>query len=68
MIPLVKHHNHNFEYLVDRKNSILSKLDLIRQNIGALTIIALMLATVLGPIGEEFISRLMRKNDKLFFQ
>ena len=37
---------------------------MIRQKNGAFSIIAPLLETVLGSIGEEFISRIMRKNDQ----
>ena len=64
LLPLFRHHNHHFDYLVDRKKSTQSKRHLILQKGGALPIIAPLLATVLGSIGEEFISRLLRKNDQ----
>ena len=64
LIPLFRHHNHHFDFLVDRRKSIPSKRHLILQKGGALPIIALLLATILGSIGGEFISRLMRKNDQ----
>ena len=64
MIPLCRHHNHHFDYLVDRRKSIPSKRHLILQKGGAFPIIAPLLATVLGSIGGEFISKHMRKNDK----
>ena len=64
LLPLFRHHNHHFDYLVDRTKSIPSKRHLILQKGGALPIIAPPLATVLGSIGGEFISRLMRKNDQ----
>ena len=49
--PLFRHHNHHFDYLVDRKKSIPSKRHLIPQKGGALLINAPLLATVLGSIG-----------------
>ena len=64
LIPLFRHHNHHIDYLVDRKTSIPSKRHLILQKGSALPIIAPLLATVLGSIGGEFISRLMRKNNE----
>ena len=64
LLPLFRHHNHHFDYLVDSRKSIPSKRHLILQKGGALPIIAPLLATVLGSIGEEFISRLVRKNDQ----
>ena len=63
LIPLFRRHIKHFDYLVDRKKSYLSKRHLILQKGGALPIIASLLATVLGSIGKEFISRLMRKNN-----
>ena len=63
LIPLFMHHNHHFDYLVDRRKSIPSKRHLILQKNGAFPIIAPLLATVLGSIGGKFISRLMRKNE-----
>ena len=64
LIPLFRHHNHHFDYLVDRIKSIPSKRHLILQKGGALPIIAPLWATVLSSIGGEFISRLMRKNNE----
>ena len=63
LIPLFRHNNHHFDYIVDRRTSIPSKQHLILQKGGARPIIAQKLATVLGSIGEKFISKLMRKND-----
>ena len=63
LIFLFRHQNHNFDYLVDRRTSIPSKRHLIFQKGGALPMIAPLLATVLGSIGKECISKLMRKND-----
>ena len=64
LIPLFRHYHYNFDYLVDPRKSIPSNRHLILQKGGALIIIAPLLATVLGSIGGEFISRLMRKNDQ----
>ena len=64
LLRLFRHHNHHFDYLVDRRKSIPSKRHLIFQKGGALHIIAPLLAKVLGLIGGEFISRLLRKNDQ----
>ena len=64
LIPLLRHHNHHFDYLVDSKKSIPSKRHLILQKGGALPIIASLLATVFGSIGGKFISRLMRENNE----
>ena len=56
LIPFVRRHNHHFDYLVDRRKSILFKRHLILQNnYAVLFIIAPLLATVLGSIGGEFI-------------
>ena len=60
--PLFRHHNHHFDFLIDRRRPIASKRRLILQKGGALPIIVLFLATVLGSIGGEFISRLFYKN------
>ena len=64
LILLFRPHNKHFDYLDDRKKSISSKQYLIHQKCGALPIVSPLLATVLGSINEEFISRLMRKNDE----
>ena len=64
LLHLFRHDNHHFDYLVDRRYSISSKRHLILQKGGALPIIAPLLATVLGSIGGEFISMLLRKNDQ----
>ena len=63
LVPLFRHHNYHFDYLVDRKTSIPSKRHLILQKGGAHPIIAPLLATVFGSISGEFISRLFRKNN-----
>ena len=63
LIPLFIGHNNHFDYLVDRKTSIPSKRHLILQKGNALPIIVPLLATVLGSIGGEFISKLMSKNN-----
>ena len=57
LIPLFQRHKHNFEYLVNRRKSIPSKRLLILQKGDALPIFVVLLATVLGSLGEEFISR-----------
>ena len=64
LIPLFRHHNHHFDWLCDRRQSIPSKRHLILQKSGALPIIVPLLATVLGSIGGEFISRLLHRNYK----
>ena len=63
LIPFFRHHNHHFDWLCDRRQSIPSKRHLIPQKGGALPIIVLLLATVLGSIGRKFISRLLHRND-----
>ena len=63
LIPLFRQNNHHFDWLCDRRKSIPSKPHLIFQKGGALPIIVPLLATVLGSIGREFISRLLHKND-----
>ena len=63
LIPLFQRHKHNFDYLVNRRKSIPSKRHLILQNSGALPIVVPLLATVLGSLGGEFISRVLRNND-----
>ena len=64
LLPLFRHYNHYFDYLVDRRKSIPSKRHLILEKGGALPIIAPLLATVLGSINGDYISRLLRKNDQ----
>ena len=65
--PNIKHlfrqHNNHFDYLIDKRKPIASKRRLILQTGGALPIIIPLLATVLGSIGGEFISRILRQND-----
>ena len=63
LIPLFQRHKHNFDYLVNRRKSIPSKRHLILQKGGTLPIIVPLLATVLGSLGGEFISRVLRNND-----
>ena len=66
LLPLSMHHNHHFDYLVDRRKSIPSKRHLILQKGGALPIIAPLLATVLSSIGGDIISRLCVKMTSSF--
>lgn len=68
MIPLFQNHNHHFDMLCDCKKSIISKRHLIFQNISDIRLIIPLLATVLGLIDGKFISRLLGKNDQLFYQ
>ena len=63
LIPLFQRHNHNFDYLVNRRKSIPSKRHLIHQKGVALPIVVPLLATVLGSLCGEFISRFIRNND-----
>lgn len=58
-----RRHNHHFDILTDRGRSLKQKRRLLIQQGGALPIIIPLLATVLGSIGGEFISRLFRKNE-----
>ena len=62
--PIFRNHNHNFDFLIDRKRPIASKRRLILQKGGALFIILPLLAKVLGSIGGKFISRLFHKTDQ----
>ena len=64
LISLFRRHIKHFDYLFDRKKSIPSKRHLILQKGGALPIIDPLLASVLGSIGGEFISRLIRTNNE----
>ena len=64
LIPLFQRHKRNFDYLVNRRKSIPSKRHLILQKGGSLPIVVPLLATVLGSLGGEFISRLLRTNDQ----
>ena len=63
LIPLFQRHKHNLDYLVNRRKSIPSKRNLILQKSGALPIVVPLLATALGSLGGEFISRILRNND-----
>ena len=49
--------------LTDRRCPLVEKRRLLVQRGGVLPIIAPLIATVLGSIGEEFISRLFHKNE-----
>ena len=62
--PIFRNHNHHFDFLIDRRMPIALKHRLILQKGGSLPIIVGLLATVLGSIGGEFISRLFHKNDQ----
>jgi hypothetical protein len=56
-------HNRHFDFLTNRGRSLKHKRRLLIQKGGALPIVVPLLATVLGSIGSEFISRLLRKNE-----
>ena len=60
---LFRKHNHHFDVLIDNQYPIEEKRQVILQQGGALPIIAPLIATVLGSIGGEFISRLFRKDE-----
>ena len=62
--PIFRNHNQHFDFLIDRRRPIALKRRLILQKGSALPIIVQLLATVLGSIGREFISRLFHKNDQ----
>jgi hypothetical protein len=57
-----KHHR-NFDILTDRRRPINQKRRVLVQKGGVLPIVAPLIATVLGSIGSEFISRIFRKNE-----
>ena len=61
---LFRHHTKHFDILTDSRRPLASKRRLILQQGGALPIIVSLLATVLGSLGGEFISRIFRKNDE----
>ena len=60
---LFKHHNHHFDYLIDRTRPIALKRRVVLQTGGALPIIVPLLATILGLIGGEFFQD-FQKNDQ----
>ena len=62
--PIFKNHNHHFDFCIDRRRTIASKRRLILQKGGAISIIVPLLATDLGSISGELISRLFHKNDQ----
>ena len=61
LISLFRRHIKQFDYLVDRKQSIPSKRHLILQKSGTLAIIAPLLATVLGQSEENLYRGLCTK-------
>ena len=60
---LFRHHSKHFDILTDSRRPLAYKRRLILQQGGALPIIVPLLATVLGSLGGEFISRIFRKNE-----
>ena len=60
---LFRKHNRIFDTLIDRRRSLAEKRRVLVQRGGALPIIAPLIATVLGSIGGEFISKIFRNND-----
>ena len=70
--PLFRQHSDHIDILIDRQQPLEFKKQLLisggggggkRQKGGALPIVVPLLATVLGTMGEEFISRILRRND-----
>lgn len=59
---LFRQHRNHVDYLCNRDRSLSKKRQLIQRG-GALPIIVPLIATVLGSIGGEFISRIFNKND-----
>lgn len=57
-----RHHKH-FDILTDRRRPLQHKRRLLVQHGGALPIVVPLIATVLGSIGGEFISRIFKKNE-----
>lgn len=58
-----KYHGH-IDRLIDRRRPLTDKRRILVQRGGVLPIIAPLIATVLGSIGGEFISRIFRRNDE----
>ena len=71
MKPLFRQHSDRIDILIDRQQPLEFKRQLLtsggadgkHQKIGALPIVVPLLATVLGSLGGEFISRILRRND-----
>ena len=61
---LFRHHSKHFDILTDTQRPLAHKSRLILQQGGALPIIVPLIATVLGSLGGEFISRIFRKNNE----
>jgi hypothetical protein len=59
---LFRHHHRDFDILTNRRVSLKAKRQRIQRG-GALPIIVPLIATVLGSLGGEFISRLFHKNE-----
>ena len=59
---LFRNHLRDFDLLTDRRVSLKAKRQRIQRG-GALPIIVPLIATVLGSLGGEFISRLIRKDE-----
>ena len=68
LVPLFRHHNHHFDSLVDRRNSIPSKRHLIFQKGGSLPIIAPLLATVFVSSVENLYGGLCAKITSCLFK
>lgn len=69
--PLFRHHSKQIDFLIDRQHPIEAKRQLLiggggrkRQKGGVFPIVVPLLATVLGSLGTEFISRILRRNDE----
>lgn len=63
-INLFKQHRGHFDLLTDRQISLDRKREILQQRGGALPIIIPLLSSVLGSLGAEFISRLIRRKDE----
>ena len=69
--PLFREYSDYLDLLIDRQQPLEFKRQLLTNNIadgkhqkgGALPIVVPLLATVLGSLGGEFISRILRRND-----
>jgi hypothetical protein len=60
-LDLFRNHRHHFDVLADPQVSITRKRDLITQQRGGfLPLVVPLIATVLGSLGAEFISRAFR--------
>ena len=61
LIPFIKRHKHHLDYLVENKILIPFMRHLILKRVFGFSIIASSLATVLGLINKELISRNAQK-------